>query len=233
MQRGGKGRVGCAIDGEMDVAQLIGCGVAVVGVDDGPVQVFARPEEPVEGGDHEVDEVGPAFAHCGVGSVVGGDEGLEDGDVDRVRARGRPVFLPESLAIFVPDGVLGRRWLVRGVLGAPRVGSTQLDDLIACRADLCKYGSSPDRLVTGAGGSVFDTVHDEEQVLGVVVNHGIEGVGDFHFVAEFGPSEEGLVLASLLSGGDGTAGSLETNAEMTSEAVRGGRWCMCHGLGCG
>ena len=65
------------------------------------------------------------------------------------------------------------------------------------------------------------------------MSHGIEGVGDFHFVAEFAPSEEGLVLTLLLSGGDGMAGSFETNAEMTSEAVRGGRWSMCHGLGCG
>ena len=233
MQRGGKGGVGCAIDGEMDVAQLVGRGVAVVRVEDFAVKAFARPEEPVEGGDREVEEVGPALAHRGVGSVVGVDEGLEDGDVDWVRARGRPVFLAESLAILAPDGILGRRWLFRGVLGTPRVGSTQLDDLVACRADLCKYGSSPDRLVTGAGGSVLDTVHDEEEVLCVVVSHGIEGVRDFHFVAEFGPSEEGLVLTSLLSGGDGTAGSLETSAEMTSEAVRDGRWCMCHGLGCG
>ena len=108
MQRGGKGGVGCAIDGEMDVAQLVGCGVAVVRVEGSPVKVFARPEEPEEGDDREVEEVRPALAHGGVGSVVGVDEGLEDGDVDWVRARGRPVFLAESLAIFFPDGILGR-----------------------------------------------------------------------------------------------------------------------------
>jgi hypothetical protein len=223
MQRGGKGGVGFAINGEMDVAQLVGCGVAVVRVEGSAEKVLARPEEPEEGDDREVEKVRPALAHGGVGSVEGVDEGLEDGDVDWVRAGRRPVFLSESLAIFGPDGILGGRWLCRGVLGTPRVGSTQLDDLVACRSDLVKYGSSPDRLTTGAGGSVFDTVHDEEQVLGVVVNHGIEGVGDFHFVAESGPSGEGFVLASLLSGGDGTAGSFETSADTTKEAVRGGR----------
>ena len=226
MQRGGKGGVGCAIDGEMDVAQLVGCGVAVVRVAGSAEKVLARPEEPEEGDDREVEKVRPALGHGWVGSfglVEGVDEGLEDGDVDWVRAGGRPVFLPESVLVFGPDGILGGRWLSRGVLGAPRVGSTQQDDLVACRSDLFKYGSSPDRLTTGAGGSVFDTVHDEEQVLGVVVNHGIEGVGDFHFLAELGPSGEGLVLASLLSGGDGTAGSFETRADTTKEVVHGGR----------
>ena len=143
MQRGGKGGVGCTIDGEMDVAQLVGCGVAVVRVDGSAEKVLARPEEPEEGDDREVEKVRPALAHGWVGSfgfVEGVDEGLEDGDVDWVRAGRRPVFLSESLAIFGPDGMLGGRWLCRGVLGAPRVGSTQLDDLVACRSDLVKYG---------------------------------------------------------------------------------------------
>ena len=113
----------------------------------------------------------------------------------------------------------------------PRVGSTQLDDLAAYRADLFKYGCSSNRLVTGAGGSVPDAAHDEEEVLGVVVSYGIEGVGDPNLVAEFAPADEGALLASLLPVGDGTAGCFETNAEMTSEAVCDGRWCMRPRLG--
>ena len=37
MQRGGKGGVGLAVDGELDVAQLVGFCVAVVGFDNSPV----------------------------------------------------------------------------------------------------------------------------------------------------------------------------------------------------
>ena len=40
----------------------------------------------------------------------------------------------------------------------------------------------------------------------------------------FAHRRKALLLASLLSGGDGTAGSFETSAEITSEAVCGGRW---------
>ena len=177
--------------------------------------------------------MGPALAHVGVGAIEDFEESPEDGDVDRVRARGGAVLLAEAGAILGPDGILGRGWLVRGVLGAPRVGSTQQDDLVACRIDLAKYGSSPDRFTTGAVSSVLDTVHDEEEELGLVEDHGIEGVGDLEFGAEIGPTEEGLVLADLVSGGGGTAGSLETNAEITSEAACFGRWCMRHGVGCG
>ena len=135
--------------------------------------------------------------------------------------------------MFKPDRVLGWWRLVRGVLGAPRVGSTQLDDLAAHRTDLFKCGCSSNRLVTGAGGSAPDAAHDEEEALGVVVSHGIKGVGDLNLVAEVAPAEEGALLASLLPVGDGTAGCFETSAEMTSEAVCDGMWCMCHGLGCG
>ena len=135
---------------------------------------YSQGRRSQEGDDGEVEEVRPALGHSGVvsfGLVEGVNECLEDGDVGWVRARGRPVFLPESVLAFGPDGILGGRRLVRGELGAPRVGSTQHDDLVACRSDLFKCGSSPDRLTTGAGGAVFDTVHDEEQVLGAVVNH--------------------------------------------------------------
>ena len=56
MQRGGEGGVGVAINGEMDVAQLVGCGVAVVRVEGSAEKVLARPEEPEEGDDREVEE---------------------------------------------------------------------------------------------------------------------------------------------------------------------------------
>ena len=94
------------------------------------------------------------------------------------------------------------------MLGTPRVGNTQLDDLAACRADFTKYGVSSHRFVTGASCSVPDAAHDEEKVLGFVVGHGIEGVGAAHVVAECRPAVEGAFLALLCSNGDGMAGCL-------------------------
>ena len=85
MQRGGKGGVSFPTDGEIGVAEFVGHGVAIVWVSV-PVQVFAWPEEPVEGDDGEVDEMGPAHAKLGVGSVEDSEESVEDGNVDRVCA---------------------------------------------------------------------------------------------------------------------------------------------------
>ena len=56
MQRGGKGGVSSVCDGELDSTELVGHCVAVVGVRV-VEEVFARPEEPVESNDGEVDEV--------------------------------------------------------------------------------------------------------------------------------------------------------------------------------
>ena len=92
MQRGGKGRVSLATDGELDVAKLVGHCVAIVGVRVAE-EVFAWPEEPMEGDDGKVDEVGPAHAKLGVVLVEDFEEGPEDGDVDGVCARGRAVSL--------------------------------------------------------------------------------------------------------------------------------------------
>ena len=85
MQRGGKGGVSFPTDGEIDVAEFVWHGVAMVWVSV-PVQAFAWPEEPVEGNDGEVDEMCPAHAILGVGSVEGFEESGEDGNVDRVCA---------------------------------------------------------------------------------------------------------------------------------------------------
>ena len=139
MQRGCKGGVDVAADGELDVAQLVGHCVSVFGVH-GAVEVLARSEEPVESDDGKVDDVGPAHAKLRVLAVEHFDEGSKDGDVDRVGARAGAVFLLEACAVFDPGSVLGWGCNVRRVLGAPRIGSTHSDDLAAYRLDLLKYG---------------------------------------------------------------------------------------------
>ena len=108
MQRGCKGRVDVAADGELDVAQLVGHCVAVFGVQ-GAVEALARSEEPVECDDGQVNDVGPACAKLRVGAVKHFDEGSKDGDADRVGARARAVFLLEACAVFDPGSVLGWR----------------------------------------------------------------------------------------------------------------------------
>ena len=128
-----------AADGELDVAQLVGRCVAVFGVH-GAAEALARSEEPVECDDGKVNDMGPAHAKLRVITVEHFDEGSKDGDVDRVGARARAVFLLEACAAFDPGSALGWRCDVKGVLGAPRVGSTHSDDLAACRLDLPKCG---------------------------------------------------------------------------------------------
>ena len=97
-----------AADGELDVAQLVGHCVAVFGVQ-GAVEVLPRSEEPVECDDGQVDDVGPARVKLRVGVVEHFDEGLKDGDVDRVGARARAIFLLEACAVFDPGSALGWR----------------------------------------------------------------------------------------------------------------------------
>ena len=72
-------------------------------------------------------------------------------------------------------------------------------------------------------GSVPDAAHDEEEVLGFLVGHRIEGVGDPDLVAEVGPAVQCSSFGLPSPGGDGTAGCFETSAEITSEAVEDGR----------
>ena len=134
-----QGRSEGATDGELDVAQLAGHSVAVVRVG-AAEEVLAGSEEPAEGDDGKVDDVGPAHAKLGSVAVEHFDEGPEDGDVDRVGARARTVFLLEACAALDPGRALGWRCDVKGVLGAPGVGSTHCEDLAACRIDFPKCG---------------------------------------------------------------------------------------------
>jgi hypothetical protein len=85
-----------ATNGELDVVQLVGHSVAVVRVCVAE-EVFAGSEEPVEGDDGKVDDVGPAHAKLRVLAVEHFEEGLKDSDVDGVGARGRAVFLLSPL----------------------------------------------------------------------------------------------------------------------------------------
>ena len=70
-------------------------------------------------------------------------------------------------------------------------------------------------------------------MLCFLVVHGIEGVGAPDLGAEGGPAVECAFFGLLSPNGDGTAGCLETKAEITREAVEDGRWCRTQGVGCG
>ena len=196
-------------------------------------EVFARAEEPVESDDGKVDEVGPAHAKFWVVSVENGDQSLEDGDVDRVCVGGRTVGLFESLAICGVGWILCGSWEPRGRLGAPRVGSTQCEDLTACCIDFPRCGCSSHSFVTGTGGVVADAAHDEAEVFGFLVGHGTEGVEALDGVTEDLPVVEGTFFGVLSLPGSGTVACLQTNTEIMDEAVCDGRWCRTQGVGCG
>jgi hypothetical protein len=80
----------------------------------------------------------PARAALRVIAVKSIDHGLEDGDVDWVHSSGRTVLLAESIVEFCKEWELIGRCAARGLLGVPRVGSTQKDGLVAHRANFLR-----------------------------------------------------------------------------------------------
>ena len=93
IQRRGRGGVDLAIDVEVDIHEAEGLGATVFQ----GVGVFSGSEEPEEGKDAEVDDMGVGLSPLGVFSVKGITEGDEDGGVDRVGATGRGIFVAEAL----------------------------------------------------------------------------------------------------------------------------------------
>ena len=94
IQRCRRGMVDSAVDGEMDI--LEGEGLASsVGV--GRFQALGRTQEPVEGDDDEVDDMGVERAFQDVQGVKGGCESFGDGDVGGVGSAGWIIFVGEGL----------------------------------------------------------------------------------------------------------------------------------------
>jgi hypothetical protein len=80
-----------------------------------------------------------------------------------VGSGGGSILLAESVMVFHEEWALIGRWPTRGLLGAPRIRSTNTDDLLANHTNFLRCGCSPDRVTTGTSGSVVDTVDDEAE----------------------------------------------------------------------
>ena len=92
-----RGAIGdIAGDGEGDVLEGEGMGSTVF-VGCCVFELFGRAQEPLEGNDDEVDDVGVECPMFSVLEVEGVEEASEDGEVGWVGSSGRVVFAPEAL----------------------------------------------------------------------------------------------------------------------------------------
>jgi hypothetical protein len=156
----------------------------------GVVQVFGRTEQPVEGNDDEVDNVGVESAVLGVLSVEGVHEAADDGDVRWMSPGGWIVFVPESLEESSEYRIVSEG-SVSFFSGIP---ATQVGDALAHRRKGLRDRITSIRLFGGAGAMPIAEPEDEEVAELVRPTRDIsEGSGVMVFLTEGGPDpEEGV-----------------------------------------
>ncbi len=203
-----------SVDGQGDVTQAEGLGASVFGVG-GALEVFGWPEEPVEGDDNEVHDVGVERAVLCVLEVESLLKATQDGKVGWVGAAGRFVLVSQALE------ERSEYWIV--LEGSKRVllwiASTQVGDPLAHRLErVCDCITSDS--VVGAIAQAEDrevaelvfAARDIREVRGVAV-----------LLAEGCLTPEVGVICFACLAGVGMGGDLESSAEVSREASLVGR----------
>ena len=225
IQRSSGGRVDRGAYTEVDVSTEE-WGRATVGV--ATETVFSRTEEPEEGDDDKVDEVGVEHTVDGVTRVQDITEGSEDRDVDRVGPRLGVIFVCEGFeesAEYGSEALFSRR--------SAGIPSTQVGDALADGQEYLVHCRSADRVVGTSLSAVSEGEDEQVAGPGFGVSDFTEGAGDSEGAAEADPVGKGAVLLGHGFGYVGMGGDVERSAEVSAEAISVGRVCSCHGCGCG
>ena len=93
MQRRNGGEVRLSVDGEVDVLEFERLGASG---DFGGEGIFGGSEEPVEGDDDQVYDVGVEHTPGGVGGVEGSPQGSDDSEICGVGSSGWVVFVSQG-----------------------------------------------------------------------------------------------------------------------------------------
>jgi hypothetical protein len=166
-------------------------------------------------------------AQDGVVDIEDGRELAEDGDVGWVGARGRVVDAFHGSVEISEYGIE-----LPCVRVDSRIWAVQVGEPLGDGREGITYRASPHRSTLLSSFAVAEA-KDEEVAQDFFAVESAEGAGLAFFSAEVGPDAKDLAGGLSSFGGRGLGGDVESSAEISCEALSGGRWRSCHGAGCG
>ena len=208
------------VEGDVAVAKGLGASFRCVGVD-----ILSGAEEPEEGGDDEVDNVGVEDSKDFMIPVKDGSETPEDGGVDRVGSGCWVVLVSESLEVR-PEYRVESSGSIRRLSG---IWFTQVGYPLANGKEGLIHCVTSDRVRHAVTVGVDEEVADLVSLVRDITEGWISPEG----ATEAGPLAK-LAISAFGGLGDNTrVGGLESSAEISLELKSGLRCNSVQGADCG